>query len=77
MFTKRHNFTIDNADLVDFMRILGAVGVRFEISDLKSEADCRDPMRKVFYRIITVHGTKKQIAEIHHTISIIANYHRT
>ena len=69
---KRKKFEINACELIDFLRILGRVGIQFkigneyvvEVSEGKSER----------YRTIMVFGTRKQIADVLNAQEIILEY---
>lgn len=69
---KKKKFEINSYELIDFLRILGRIGIQFKIgneyvvegTDGKSER----------FRTVIVFGNRRQIADILNTQEIICEY---
>ena len=68
MFTKKYDITVESGNVVRFVRILGKVGVRFEMGDEWYVVDKIDPNTKVWHRTFRVHATNKQMKIIYHEV---------
>ena len=64
MFNKSHEVTVESGCVVDFVRVLGSYGVRFEMSDEWYNVDQIDPNTKRWYRTFKVYAGKKQMQTI-------------
>lgn len=58
MFKERIAFGIDDMEALDFCRILGKYGLRFEVSELRNTVTPDGSKRN--YRVVTVWATKRQ-----------------
>lgn len=74
MFTRTEEFTVGNFYFADFMRLLGRVGVKFDVSDEYYTVDRVDPKRKHYYRTITVRASRKKLSELYEAGSILMGY---
>lgn len=57
-------FEIDEMDAINFCKVLGKHGLKFEIGDLCSVIRPNDATKKRYYRVFTVHAPKKQMNEL-------------
>lgn len=64
MFNKGHDVTVESGCVVNFVRVLGRHGVRFEMSDEWYTIDSIDPKTKHWYRTFKVYTKKKHMQEI-------------
>lgn len=71
-FTKKRKFEVNTHELIDFLRILGRVGIQFKISGEYTVET--EPGKTERYRRVTVFGTRKQIADILEAQEIIYDY---
>lgn len=70
-FTKKRKFEISVHELIDFLRILGRIGIQFKIgSEYTVEVDGKTER----FRRVTVFGTRRQIADILEAQEIIYDY---
>ena len=81
MFTKKYEFKIGNNYVLNFVRLLGRVGVKFEISNLRCDVkddrfgvDGLDVEQKYYYRLFRVWATKRQIEKLRETTNILKDY---
>lgn len=74
MFYKSEEFNIDTFYFADFMRLLGRIGVKFDVSDEYYSIDRVDPKRKHYYRTVTVHANRKQLSELYAVGNILVGY---
>lgn len=71
-FTKKRKFEINSHELIDFLRILGRIGIQFKIgSEYTVEVE---PGKSERFRKVLVYGTRKQIADILEAQDIIYEY---
>ena len=61
MLTKTYETNVESGNVVQFVRILGKIGVRFKMSDEWFVADNLDPAKKTWYRTFRIYATKKQL----------------
>lgn len=61
MFKTKMRIRINAHDVIDFVRLLGQFGLRFEFSDEYSVVDDIDPDRKLRWRRFYVYGTRRQL----------------
>lgn len=54
-------FEIDEMDAINFCKVLGKHGLKFEIGDLCSVIRPNDVSKKRYYRVFTVYAPKKQM----------------
>lgn len=71
-FTKKRKFEINSHELIDFLRILGRIGIQFKIGGEYVVADENGKTER--FRRVTVFGTRKQIADILEAQDIIYDY---
>jgi hypothetical protein len=64
MFNKKYECKIGEMEALDFVRILGKYGMRFEVSDQYFEVDPKDPNHKLGFRTIKFWASKKQAIDI-------------
>jgi hypothetical protein len=74
MFKFKKKFEINSHDVIDFLRLLGRFGLKFEFSDEYWTIDELDPDRKKRWRRFVVEGTRKQLKELYLARDIIAKY---
>ena len=81
MFTRKYEFKIGNNYVLNFVRLLGRVGVKFEISNLRCDVrddhfgvDGMDVEQKSYYRLFRVYATKRQIEKLRETTNILKDY---
>ena len=65
MFKKKFTFKIVDSEVLDFCRILGKCGVKFEIGKLHTVVNSDDPFRTLHYRIIAVYASERQIKKLY------------
>lgn len=75
MFKFKKKFEVNSHDVIDFLRLLGRFGLRFEFSDEYWTVDELDPDRKQRWRMFWVKGTRKQLRDFYLARDIIAKYH--
>lgn len=75
MFTFKKKFEINSYEVIDFVRLLGRFGLRFEFSDEYCIVDELDPSQKQRWRMFVVRGTRKQLRDFYQARDIIAKYH--
>lgn len=76
MFTYRKKFNINSHEVIDFVRLLGRVGVKFQISDeMAFVEDEGDATRKTYFRRFYVYGTRRQFGELSEARDIMMQYH--
>lgn len=73
MFTRKYKFTIESFHFVDFMRLIGKFGLKFEVGN---ERCCIGRCGLTHYRDITVYATKKEIDRVYDTIEVLYNWLR-
>lgn len=61
MFKTKIRIRIGSQDVIDFVRLLGRFGLKFEFSDEYSIVDDIDPDRKLRWRRFYVYGTRRQL----------------
>lgn len=71
-FTKKRKFEVNIHELIDFLRILGRVGIQFKISG-EYVVEGMDGKTE-YFRKVTVFGTRRQIADILEAQEIIYDY---
>ena len=76
MFTKKYDFTVETDQVINFVRLLGRIGVKFEMSDEKSTVDRLDPTERFRYRQFKVYAKKNDIAKVFEALNIIVDYHK-
>lgn len=66
MLTKEKSmiFDIPEMEAINFCRILGKYGVRFEISELQSIPREDDKAKRIYYRVFTVRAPRKQLDQV-------------
>ena len=69
---KRRKFEINSCEMIDFMRILGRIGVQFKIDNEYIVEDANGRTER--FRRVTVFGTRKQIADVLEAQEIIVDY---
>jgi hypothetical protein len=74
MFTKSYKFNVDTHSIIDFVRVLGRIGLKFDIGDERCVADKNDPDKKTRYRTFVVYAKWKEIEELMNLMDIIATY---
>ena len=75
MFTCKKKFEINSYEVVDFIRLLGRIGMQFEFSDEYCVADELDSAKQVRCRMFHVKGTRKQMAKFYEARDLLAKYH--
>lgn len=70
MFKKRLIFKIDAKEAINFSRILGRFGLKFEIGKARCPAGDVDPDNKNFYREFRVMATKRQSYKLFEAINM-------
>lgn len=75
MFTFKKKFEVSSHDVIDFLRLLGRFGLKFEFSDEYYTIDELDPNRKQRWRMFIVKGTLRQLREFYQARDIIVKYH--
>ena len=61
MFKSKLRIRIGSQDVIDFVRLLGRFGLKYEFSDEYSIVDDLDPDRKLRWRRFYVCGTRRQL----------------
>lgn len=74
MFTIRRKFEINIHELIDFVRLIGRIGLKFNIGD-EYIVEGVNGVKERFRRIV-VFGTRRQISELLDARDIIVNYCR-
>lgn len=68
MFKKKWYFQVEDCSAIDFCKLLGKYGIKFEIGKLRTVAREDDPNRKLYYRVFAVrasnHQAKKLVDEL-------------
>lgn len=70
MFKKKLMFKIEDAEVIEFCRLLGKYGLRFEIGKLRSVARDDDGGRKLYYRVFAVYATKRQTYTLYEELNM-------
>lgn len=70
MFKKKLMFNVEDMEAIDFCRILGRHGLRFEITNLCSVARENDTTRKLNYRVFTVYATRRQAYALYEDLNV-------
>jgi hypothetical protein len=70
MFNKKHNFIVESYQVIDFVRLLGRIGLRFSMSDEFSNVDELNPDKKVWYRKFTVYGRRKDMDKLFFAVNM-------
>lgn len=81
MFTKEYTFKIGSNYVLNFVRLLGRIGVKFEISNTRCDVkenrfgvDGMDMEQKYYYRMFRVYATNRQIAKLRDASNILKDY---
>lgn len=74
MFTYKEEFEINSHDVIDFVRLLGRIGMRFEFSDEYCMRDDLDPTRKIRFRRFYVTGTRRQFNKFYEARDMLWKY---
>ena len=74
MFTCKKKFEVKSHEVVDFVRLLGRVGLKFEFTDEYCVTDELDSSRKVRYRRFYVKGTRRQMMRFYEARDILFKY---
>ena len=74
MFTCKKKMEVNSHEVVDVVRLLGLLGLRFEISDEYCKVDDLDPSRKMRFRQFTVYGSRRKVGLFVQARNIIFNY---
>lgn len=61
MFTHCKKIEVDSREVVEVVRLLGRLGLRFGISDEYCKVDDLDPKHKVWFRKFSIYGRKRQL----------------
>lgn len=64
MFKKKFIFKIVDSEVLDFCRILGRYGVKFEVGKLHTVVNADDPFCALHYRLIAVYASERQIKKL-------------
>ena len=75
MFNYEMKMEVNSHEVIDVVRLLGSLGLRFEISDEYSKVDDLDPTRKIRYRQFVVYGNRKELKAFFGARKLIRNYH--
>jgi hypothetical protein len=75
MFTYETKMEVNSHEVIDVVRLLGSLGLRFEISNEYSRGDALEPNRKVCFRRFVVYGTRKELKAFFAARKLIQNYH--
>lgn len=70
MFKNQLVFKIDAKEVVNFSRLLGRFGLKFEIGKARCPASNIDPDNKCFYREFRVTATKRQTYKLFEAINM-------
>lgn len=70
MFIKQLTLQVNSKDVVNFVRLLGRFGMRFEISNEYCKADDLDPSRKNWFRRFVIYGTRRKLTKFCGAINI-------
>ena len=62
-------------DVIDIVRLLGHIGMRFEFTDEYVKVSDTESTRKERYRMFIIYGSRKQLAEFNNLRNIILQYH--
>ena len=81
MLVKKYEFKIGTNYVLNFVRLLGRIGAKFEISNVHSDikesrfgVDGLDVEQKSYYRIFRVYANPWQIAKLRETSNILKDY---
>lgn len=75
MFTYEMKIEVNSHEVIDVVRLLGSLGLRFEISDEYSRVDDLDPNRKVRFRRFVIYGSRKELKAFFAARKLIRDYH--
>jgi hypothetical protein len=67
---------VDSHSIIDFVRVLGRLGLKFDVSDERCVTDKNDPDKKSRHRMFVVHATSKEIQELMNIIDVISTFQR-
>lgn len=73
MFKKKQAIKIENMEAINFCRLLGKYGIKFEISGIRSIVS-DDGSNKKFYRLFTVYTSRHRAYELLHEFNISRHY---
>ena len=76
MFTKKYEFTVETHQVIDFVRLLGRIGLKFDMSDERCTVDNLDPAKKFRYRTFNVYGKKNEMVKLFDALNIVVTYHK-
>ena len=68
MHTKIYETNVESGNVVQFVRILGKIGIRFKMSDEWCVTDDLDPAKKIWFRTFRIYATKKQLKLIQNEV---------
>jgi hypothetical protein len=71
MFINTYETNVESGNVVQFVRILGKIGLRFKMSDEWCVTDNLDPVKKIWYRTFRIYATKKQLKLIQNELNKI------
>ena len=74
MFTCKKKFDVNSNEVIDFVRLLGMIGMRFEFSDEYCVNDDLDSSRKVRFRRFYVIGTHRQMNKFYEARDLLYKY---
>ena len=70
MFRQTATIRIYDTEAIEFCRVLGMYGLKFDISEVR-DADETNPNKKVGYRIFTFTAPERKIRELYGEFSMI------
>lgn len=71
MFKRQLVFKIDAKEVINFSKLLGRYGLKFEISKARCLTSDVDPDNKHFYREVKVMATKRQAYKLFESINAV------
>lgn len=75
MFEQKKKFDVASSEVIDFVRLLGRFGMKFQISEEYMYVDDKDPNRKHYFRRFYVFGTRREFNDFFEARDILLNYH--
>ena len=65
MFKKKYVFNVIDSNVIDFCRVLGKYGLKFQIGKLHIIVNANDPFGTYHYRSIAVYASNRQAKKLY------------
>ena len=69
MFKKKYVFSVIDSNVIDFCRVLGKYGLKFQIGKLHTIVNTNNPFETCHYRSIAVHASNRQAKKLYNEFS--------